>query len=233
MCDTDISEMVQKFQPLENNVKILQNEMCKLWSEIKFLKKASTSNNLIIFNIPDNDEVNVNLCGSILNTFQSVNIDIRAETIMSVSRLGKVAGNRPVKICFNSREAKSSLFRFTSELRNLKLSISDDLTPEERATRKSLISFFPALRKRGFNPKVRDDKIMIDKRQYSADEVKAMLNIPVHDLATGMETSVETFSNLDRQSPNQGKACQNSPIHAENNVSSPRWPSLPKSLPLS
>lgn len=106
---TDLGKVADRFEPIEREVGALQQEVCRLNSEILNLKKAARACNLILFNIPDTEEVNLNLSGSILSTFQSANIDLRSESIVAVSRLGNKIGNRPVKICFSSKLKNQSL----------------------------------------------------------------------------------------------------------------------------
>lgn len=144
--------------------------------EILALKRASKANNVIIYKMPDNEATNRNLRNTVLDFLGKVNPNITDSTVDSVSRVGKIMGRRPVLVKFFSRQYKSSLFKNLKTVRELNLAIADDLSAEDQLTRKTLSAYLPRLRKLGYKPRLRGQKIVLeDGSTFSAEEIDARL----------------------------------------------------------
>ena len=130
------------------------------------------------------------------------------------------------------------MFRFTEKLHGLKLSISDDFSPEERAKRRSLLSWFPQLKEMGFQPKIRGDLILIGDQLATGEEVKnylASVNVSSQDITTKEKSAVpESASTLPApQQPPLAPRPEQSLSHSSGlpTAASPQWPSLPHTNP--
>lgn len=161
--------------PMEKDIVTMKSQINNLQEEIDRIKKRERENILIVFRVPDNDEINGSLRPTIINALQNINKDVTDDVVISVTRLGKVAGNRPILIRFTMKHIKLSMFRFTKEFRELGIAIGDDLSRDQREQRKRLLQFFPALREKGFAPKIRGDKILIGQTLHDAEHIPGLI----------------------------------------------------------
>ena len=166
----------ERIAKLEKNSTNLEAQVEALSQQVKFLLHQNKIANLIVFKFPDTKNNNKDLRVSVLDLLQKINAEIKDSDIQSISRLGKTRGKRPILVRFTSQKLKSSLFKNLDKVKELGISISDDLSPEERQQRSKLLAFFPRLKKIGLNPKIRGEKILLDDGNlFSAEEIKVRL----------------------------------------------------------
>ena len=146
-------------------------ELAQLKAEIFVLKRSAKANNLIIHKFPDTRENNKNLKDNIMKFLISAHPDLKPEAISRVHRIGKLVGSRPILVCFINPNDKAAIFQNIDVIKENGLAISNDLLPEERKLRKHLLSFFQGLREKGLNPKIRDDKILINGKLFTGEEI--------------------------------------------------------------
>ena len=136
-----------------------------------------------------------------VETLAKANPDLVLNSIARVHRIGKHAGNRPVLVSFVNIYDKAAIFKNVETLMKNGLAISNDLLQEERDARKPLLAFFPALREKGFKPKIRDDKILIDGKLYSVEQMSEEFGIPITPAAPPSESGGEPVGMKAQQKP--------------------------------
>ena len=157
---------------ISQEVTALRNTITTLESELASIRGATRELNLFIYNIPDNAENNANLRATVLNFLRKLHSDFRADCLDTIRRVGRAPGERPIFIKFSSRYWKSLLFRHISKLKDEDVSVSNDLTPEERDDKKRLLALRPGLTKAGIVFKMHDNKMLINNKLMSPDEVQ-------------------------------------------------------------
>ena len=65
---------------------------------------------------------------------------------------------------------KGIIFNNAKELNRKGISVANDLTPDQQNEKKELKQLMPDLQERNFNPKLRDEGILIDSVIYSRAE---------------------------------------------------------------
>ena len=167
-----------RLNPIEEDVPTLKKEIIDLKTEIVNLKRSERSNNLIIFKLPDDEENNNNLCTFISKKLKYINSEINTEAIASVMRISVYKTNncRPVLVRFYSPQFKTLIFRNMDKVRKLKLAVSNDLSPVERAVRKTLLDLVLKLKRQGYkDAKIRGNDIQVGDQIYTANEVNRHL----------------------------------------------------------
>ena len=76
---------------------------------------------MIIFKIPDSEEVNKDVRNFVLTLLRKTNKNILDADIISVSKIGTKIGNRPTMVRFANQQAKSSIFRNMAEVKDFEI----------------------------------------------------------------------------------------------------------------
>ena len=138
---------------------------------------SSTENrslNLIVHGLPISN-TDSELRGELNALFNFLEVPFSIESaqihIVKLGQAGKES--RPVKLTFRSLQDRGQIFRNIKNLKNATqydgVRISDDLTPSELKVREDLLSLAIYCRDKGYDCKVRNDKISINDRQYTLD----------------------------------------------------------------
>ncbi|CAG9763536.1 unnamed protein product [Ceutorhynchus assimilis] len=146
-------------------------------------------NNIIVFGIPR--------CSDILNnTISALNnllgVDIKVDDINNITQLGNTA-NSPILIEFISFLKKSSLFGHVSKLKGTKISIANDLCPEDRENHRILVKYLKEAKGRNLNAKIKGNKLVIDDTAYSIEDLEAM---PESEAEISDSETIGTGNNL-------------------------------------
>jgi hypothetical protein len=126
------------------------------------LERDSRRKNIVLFGV--NDEVDDRDAFKQLVTEQLGLPE--APSADAIFRLGQKKGNRPILVKLNSEEDKRSVMSKVGALKGTKLRISDDLTPEDQAARRTIIAAANAAKEFGLLSKVRRNGLLIDNCLY-------------------------------------------------------------------
>ena len=116
----------------------LEEKVQNLQKTVILLNKTAKANNVILHNFPDETNNNLELFESVVSVLKAVITTFDQNDIDDLFRLGKQTGNRPILIKFKSQFAKRNFFQHASSLKEKNLSISHDLSKEERLERAHL-----------------------------------------------------------------------------------------------
>ena len=132
-----------------SKVKVVLGETKKMAEEEK--NKESRSHNIIIYRAEETsgtrDERQSYDKAFCLDLFKKLDVDVKNENVKSVFRIGKIEGShnpRPILVQFRERIYKNQVIESLSKLKLAeekfkKLSITHDMTPEERTECKKLV----------------------------------------------------------------------------------------------
>lgn len=87
-------------------------------------------------------------------------------------RLGQRPGNRPILLKLKYQSAKDLIFRNTNTLKREKIYVSNDLTLEERADRKTLRDIKMGLQRGGIQAMIRSNKLLVDGQWFDVPQAK-------------------------------------------------------------
>lgn len=155
----------------EKNVQ-LETKVSVLEKTLKILENKSREKNVILFNIEDPKTDNLNLLERVKTIFTEAKINIPDDGIEKIFRLGKNIGSRPILVAFTSVKYKSILFSKISELRSLDISIANDLTNEQRETRKILKNLQVKLTQQGKTSIIKGSRLLIENTLYDIPTIQ-------------------------------------------------------------
>ncbi|KAK9871655.1 hypothetical protein WA026_014103 [Henosepilachna vigintioctopunctata] len=161
--DASETSLLLKLESLNQKTQKLERENKILKEKIEALEKQNIKNNLVIFGLPiKHDEVTAQ------SSFRS--------DINDVYTLGKGI-NEPIKVELLYFIKKRKILHNTKQLKNTKISISNDLTELQREEQKILRQHLKYLlentEKRCF---IQGNKLIIDNKGYKATELEKFLS---------------------------------------------------------
>lgn len=161
---------LEKFSHMEKKVE-------RINEKLSHKEKVERASNLLIFGVPENLNPKQTLTMDVIQLFEKVGAYVPEMCIITTYRVGKYSESnyRPILVKFIAPRWKKPLFEKIDEFRKLNLGISNDLSPEERASRKSLASVKRALIERGHVVSFRGSTILKDKVPISDAELHDIL----------------------------------------------------------
>lgn len=158
-----------KYDELKHTVQVLSDKVAQI-------EKRDRAANLIIYNIPDNDDVNSNLLTNVIDTLAGAEVEIPEVCVSTVFRLGSIAGKRPILIKFIAPRWKKHLFQCSENLKRIGLAISNDVTREEREEEKRLLKARYILKQRKVKAQIRNKQLIVNNKPLSDQEIDELIN---------------------------------------------------------
>lgn len=175
-------KLLKEIQVFKKKQKILEGKNEDLEEKVKTLEDKLENilikdrrNNIFLYNIEDSRAINHNLLQSVLKILNDCKIVISEEQIDKISRIGKVAGKRPVIITFKSSLPKSTIYENAQNLKESNIYFSNDFTPSQQQTRRELIKLKLGLRENGINAAIKGTKIAFDGNLYDLPSFRQLL----------------------------------------------------------
>lgn len=127
----------EKCNPIKNDVEALKEKNMALERKIAAQEKKARINNLVIHGVEDNNDNYKVLRDKIVDIFEHIpnleenDIDFRMSVVFTKT-LGREVGNRPVLVKFVNPIAKSRMYEWKDELKQMGITIANDYTKQER-----------------------------------------------------------------------------------------------------
>lgn len=188
------------------------------------LEKQSRENNLIIFNLQDIPEFNKDIFSTLNKLFDAVFLQIPDAVILDAYRLGRVPGNRPLLVKFNSARWVREAFTKLDEFKKHKLSISNDRSPAERERRKKLLYLRRYYIDAGRDARLNRDRLIVDGKVIDPETEAAILN----DISSNKFSSNSLPAPVQPADPPQQPALQTKITFAEVTSQTPRTKAIQK-----
>ena len=161
------SELVQRLDAVTNT-------LAKLEHQAEASDRSLRSASIMLYDLPESaDQAPHQQAAAALRSVQCAS----ADRIVTATRIGKLppppprgsasarAKPRPVKVTFTSSADVYDVFKKSKDLRRKKIAVDKDLTPQQRALRKTKMPAVAEMRQRGFVTLWIDEKLFfIDKR---------------------------------------------------------------------
>lgn len=164
---TDIGLIKKENNDIREGVKKQEESVKKLNKEIDFFKRNARNKNLILYNIPDTDDLNNNLFNEVMSIL--ADIEVKDYYIDNIRRLGQVKGKRPVVITLVTARYKKMFFE-NAELLIEKhgIVLANDASKQEREEYKKLKMIQQKLEKMDIEAHIKKNKIVIGKKIFDS-----------------------------------------------------------------
>jgi hypothetical protein len=161
------SDFLKRVVHTEKEVKVLREENSLLHRRISQLERYTRRKNVVIFGVPDDVPAE-----GALATLATGKLSLeRVPPIAAAYRIGKGAERRPILVKLCSQQDKELIMSNVGKLRGTKISINDDLTPEEQAVRRTIVAASKAAKERGIFCKVRRTGLLVNDRLVPSHEL--------------------------------------------------------------
>jgi len=142
-CDTVKSELVvlqqtfeQRFEKNEKAVDEIKTEFQTTQQRLNQLERHVRRNNVVIFGISADTAVP----DAVQTVFRDGLGLVQVPEYETAYRLGKNTAKPPILVRLRGQKDKENIMSKVSNLKGTKISVTDDLTPEEQATRRTLVA---------------------------------------------------------------------------------------------
>lgn len=154
-----------KIATLDDNVQALSRQMDKLRRE----------KNVIIFNLPEDAVNNRDMVATIQGLFKHVQFPLPEWAIDDAFRIGKSGTIRPVLVKFSSTTWARKVFSKAAALREMKISMENDMSQSDRAAKKQLHAAYKKMKASGKNVIFKRNKLFLDGRCVELAEAQQFL----------------------------------------------------------
>jgi hypothetical protein len=163
-----IDEFIKKIWDDAAKIDALQTENTQLVSlvselskRVACLEKVQRKKNIVVFGVPTSTDLN-NAVDDVILKKLSLKKQPGQAIIEQAYRFGKVTPHRPILIRFKNQNDKEQAIKLASNLRGTKITISDDLTTEERQSRRKIVNAHKAARAENIESKVMRQGLLVN-----------------------------------------------------------------------
>lgn len=153
----------------------LDDKLNNLQKRLDYFQRQERGKNLILYNVEDNLQNNNNLISTVSKIFQKIGLQIPDAVIIDVYRLGKNTDKKPIIVKFVSSRWVRLIFTKLENIRELKLSIANDRTKEEREARKNLLELRKRMLEHGKNVVIKGRNLIVDNQIITYEEANLLL----------------------------------------------------------
>lgn len=171
---SQVNSFVDRIEKIEFEQNEINNEIKVMKRSLSGLKNDNRINNLIIYNLPECDNVNFyELEKKVVKFLQDVlKVEITLNDINYVRKLGrKDIVSKPVLIKFVSLRKKLEVLKSAKNLKGSNMSINQDYSYEIRLIRKSLLPYLYKARSLQCRAFLRYDKLIINNVMYTLQQL--------------------------------------------------------------
>lgn len=154
---------------------ILSAQIKSLKKEVGFLQTLVKKKNVVLYQIPDTEEVNGDLFNHVTNILKDAYIT--PDDIEEVKRVGSVKGKRPVVVSFLSLRKRNTVFEHHKTIKERhKVATAYDTTKEQRVRRANLKKVQGEFKRLNIVATIRKNGLYIDEKRHTLSEAIAHLN---------------------------------------------------------
>jgi hypothetical protein len=162
-----VGELTVRLDRNEKSLEALRTENTSLHNRLTHLERQARRNNIVIFGVPDNMQPEAALQKV---AKERLGLDEGVE-IESAYRFGRQTEKRPILVKLCSQQDKQDIMANVRKLKGTRIVITDDLTPEEQATRRTILGAAWAAKDKGIVCKVRRTGLLVNDRLVPVAEL--------------------------------------------------------------
>jgi hypothetical protein len=162
-----LGEFSSRLATNEKQLKELLEVNATQHTRISQLERHIRRNNMVIFGVDKNiapEAALIQIATERLGLAEAPDIEC-------AYRIGKQTENRPILVKFYNQQDKHAIMSNVRLLKGTKIVIIDDLTPEEQAMRRTILSAARAARDKGISCKVRRTGLLVNENFIPAVEL--------------------------------------------------------------
>lgn len=207
----EITQVKEVIEEETNKNLILLEKHRKVENRCILLERSCRKNNIIIFGLKDDVENIVQYTIDKINELLQLNLDIN--NFNNIRLIGNPQKQRPLLVEFVSFLTKLEVCKNCYKLKGTGVSISDDLCPEDRQTRKLLLEHQKQARSKGMRSFVRGQKLIIndevftletlERQEENTENAPLEINEIFNEIEIGERTTDEIEETEDIQSINK------------------------------
>jgi hypothetical protein len=164
-------EDFEKINALEAENSRLVSRVSELEKRLAFYDKDQRRNNIVVFGVATDTDLNEAIDDVIHNKL-SLEKCPREKLIERAYRFGRDAPQRPILIRFNNESDKKRVMNSAPKLRGTKITISDDLTSDERRNRRKIVDAHKAARAENIESKVMRNGLLVNGQILPPSELE-------------------------------------------------------------
>lgn len=200
----EVREMKSELDTARRDLAGVRGRMEWLESKLDYQENQSRRNNLVFYGLDEGRneswEESENLVKEVI---ASMGVRVSEMDIDRAHRVGSRKGKRPIIVRFAFYKRKVEVLINAKKLQNTGYAVSEDFSAKVRARRDQLKGHMATARERGFRASIRFDKLIVDGRSYSLEELQGMHSEKADKTPSNVELA--TSSRTDRgMEPNHG-----------------------------
>lgn len=164
-----INELKDELKNITTKLVNLEKTVDNLQTKNKNLEKIVKENNILLFNSGYNNEELLDFTINKLNN--CLELKLEANDISKIFVLGRNLDSKIIVVKFTRFLTKQAVLKNCHKLKGKKLSISDDLTEEERIERKQLIKYLREARSKQKKSHIYKNKLFINSKGYTYQDL--------------------------------------------------------------
>lgn len=164
------ARLLLEVQALRNKNGLLERENKDLKERLEKTERWCNKNNIVIFGLKIGSNITAEfLCREI---YRLLGVRVELSEISDLYTLGNQEGS-PVKVEFVSHRCKKLIFEHVKKLKGTEISITNDLTIQQRQENKRLLPFLIKARA-GTSEKsyIRNNRLVVGRRVYTLEELE-------------------------------------------------------------
>jgi hypothetical protein len=150
----------QRFEKNEQVVNEIKTQSQVTQRRLNQLERHARRNNVIIFGVPAVTPV----ADAIQTIFKDALGLQQLPEYETAYRLGKQTAKPPILVRLRDQRDKENIMSKVSSLKGTKISVSDDLTPEEQATRRTIVAAAKVANAKNIPCRVRRTGLLVNNR---------------------------------------------------------------------
>jgi hypothetical protein len=193
--NANVTHMEQQLKTLKATCHKLKAEKLCLEERLDRIEGFSRRTNLVFFNVSE-DKGEKQTEEIVIDVVKNhMDIELYSNEIESAHRIGRrIDGTRPILVKFNNFKRKIEILKASRLLNGTKIGISEDYSKAVRTVRSKLRPYMLLARERGDYAILRDDKLIVNGRRYSLEEVEARSTPEAEHGEGGNQQSQRHFS---------------------------------------
>jgi hypothetical protein len=189
----------------------LASRVCELENRVSSLEKKQRRKNVIVFGVSTGIDLKEAIDDVILKKLSSKKPPKQEDIIEKAYRFGRDAPQRPILIRFKNESDKVRALKLAPTRRGSKITISDDLTTEERQARRKIVDAHKAARAENIESKVLRQGLLVEGEIVPLNELEKSdwLDKLLH--VKDKSTLAKTYENSPVKPTLSGKDCPKAP----------------------
>jgi hypothetical protein len=139
----------------------LRERLFEMEKRVSYLEKEQRRKNIVVFGVPTEKDLE-NVVDDVVLKQLSSKKRSKEEIIERAYRFGRETPQRPILIRFKNESDKARAMKMAPNLRGSKITISNDLTTEERETRRKIVDAHKAARAENIESKVLRQGLLVN-----------------------------------------------------------------------